>query len=370
MSLATTDVEFKHLLNPLQIGDLNLKNRIFMAPMTRSRSGTERVPNELMATYYGQRASAGLIISEATSISKQAIGWLNTPGIYNDAQVEGWKIVVSKVHQEQCPIYLQLWHCGRASHSSFQDGGVLPVSASALKIENDQIHTPLGKLPYEIPRALETTEIAGIVADYKAAAERAKLAGFDGVEIHGANGYLIDQFLQSKTNQRQDQYGGSIENRLRFLKEVLEAVLTVWPANRVAVRLSPNGRYNDMGSDDYQETFLAAAKLLDGYKLAYLHIMDGTGFGAPENGPPMTLRDFRAVYSGTLVGNVGYTPETAEKAITSRDADAIAFGRPFITNPDLVARVQHGWPLNISEDMSTWYAFDAHGYTDYPVYHE
>jgi N-ethylmaleimide reductase len=262
-----------HLLSPFELSGLKLKNRIVLAPMTRSRAGEERLPNELMAKYYCQRASAGLLITEATVISPQANGWLNTPGIYNAAQTAGWKQVVEAVHKKGTPIFLQLWHCGRASHSSFLGGKQLPVAPSAIKIEGDEIHTANGKQPYEVPRALETDEVQGIVEDYLFAANRAKEAGFDGVEIHAANGYLIDEFLESKTNRRTDRYGGSIENRFRFLKEIVEAITTIWPANRVGVRLSPNGKYNDMGSHDFRETFLYAAEHLNKYGLAYLHLL-------------------------------------------------------------------------------------------------
>ncbi len=222
-----TQVKTSQLLSPFDMAGLQLKNRVVLAPMTRSRAGVERMPNQLMAKYYGQRATAGLLITEATVISQQAIGWLNTPGIYNDAQADAWRMVVDAVHERQTPIFMQLWHCGRASHSSFFANGQLPVAPSAIKIEGDYIHTPLGKMPYEVPRALETEEIPLIVADYRLAAERARKAGFDGIEIHAANGYLLDTFLQSKTNKRTDRYGGSLANRYRFLNEVVDAVSTV-----------------------------------------------------------------------------------------------------------------------------------------------
>ncbi|MBV8882386.1 MAG: alkene reductase [Chroococcidiopsidaceae cyanobacterium CP_BM_RX_35] len=356
------------LLSPFDLGGLPLKNRVVMAPMTRSRSGEERLPNALMAEYYAQRASVGLIVTEATVISIQAIGWQNSPGIYSDEQAEAWKQVVDAVHTQGTPIFLQLWHCGRASHSSFQRNGQLPVSASAIKLNAESIHTPNGKQPYETPRALETNEVSLVVEDYRRAAVRAKNAGFDGVEIHAANGYLIDQFLQSKTNHRTDQYGGSPENRFRFLKEIVEALVTVWPANRVGVRLSPNGNYNDMGSPDFRETFLYAAKQLNTYNLAYLHLINGLAFGFHELGEPMKLAEFREVFTGPLMGNCGYTQETAEAAIKDGSADLIAFGRPLISNPDLVERFANGWPLNSMADLSIWYSFDQEGYTDFPAY--
>ena len=325
------------LLSPFDLRGLPLRNRVVMAPLTRGRAGRERVPNDLMLEYYTQRASAGLIIAEATTISGQGFGWVDSPGIHNDAQVAGWKQITSALRARGTPFFLQLWHCGRASHSSFH-GGRSAVSASAIPIDGDTIHTPVGKQPYETPRALETAEVAEVVEDYRRAAERAKAAGFDGVEIHAANGYLINQFLESKTNHRTDRYGGSVENRYRFLKEIVEAVLTVWPAERVAVRLSPNGNFNDMGSPDFRETSTYVAAQLDAYALAYLHVVDGLAFGFHQQGQPMTLPEFRAVFSGPLMGNCGYPQETAEAAIASGQADLIAFGRPYLSNPDLVDR--------------------------------
>lgn len=359
---------YPHLFSPLQLGSLSLPNRIVMAPLTRSRAGASRIPNALMATYYRQRAAAGLLISEATVISQQGIGWIDSPGIYNDNQVEGWQGVTKAVRDAGGRIFLQLWHCGRASHSSFHPDSGLPVAPSAIAIQGDAIHTPIGKQPYETPRALETDEIPSIVEDYHRAAERAKQAGFDGVEIHGANGYLIDTFLQSKTNHRSDRYGGSLENRFQFFKEIAGAILTVWNSDRVGVRFSPNGVFNDMGSPDYRETFLYCARQLDAYKLAYLHIMDGLEFGFHELGTPMSLTEFRAVYSGRLIGNCGYDRKKAEQALAAGDADLIAFGRPFISNPDLVARFANGWGLNPPADMEVWYSSGAEGYIDFPTH--
>jgi N-ethylmaleimide reductase len=357
------------LLSPFELGDLHLKNRVVMAPMTRGRAQEQGIPHDLMAEYYAQRAGAGLIITEGTFISPQANGWHNAPGIYSDEQAEAWKQVVNAVHERGTPIFLQLWHCGRASHSSFQNGN-LPVAPSAIKINADYIHTPIGKQPYETPRALEIHEIPLVVEDYYQAAQRAKNAGFDGVEIHSANGYLIDEFLQSKTNHRTDIYGGSLENRYRFLKEIVESLLGVWPANRIGVRLSPNGVYNDMGSPDFRETFLYVAKELNSYGLAYLHLLDGLGFGFHEQGEPMTLAEFRSVFAGPLIGNCGYNQETAQAAIKNGDADLIAFGRPFISNPDLVERFANNWPLNPAADIKVWYSAAREGYTDFPTYQE
>jgi N-ethylmaleimide reductase len=356
------------LLTPFELQGLLLKNRVVMAPMTRARAGVARLANSLMAEYYAQRATAGLIITEATVISTQANGWENSPGIYTDEQAAAWKEVVKAVHAKGTPIFIQLWHCGRASHTSFHEAEGLPVAPSAIKINGDAIHTPIGKQPYETPRALATEEVAAVVEDYRLAAQRALAAGFDGIEIHGANGYLIDTFLQSKTNHRSDRYGGSLENRYRFLKEIVEAIATVWPAERIGVRLSPNGIYNDMGSPDYRETFLYVAKQLNVYGLAYLHVMDGLGFGFHELGEPMTLGEFRQVFSHPLIGNCGYTQEMAEEAIRSNSADLIAFGRPFISNPDLVERFANGWSLNPDAEMKDWYYGEAQGYVDFPFY--
>ena len=356
------------LLEPFRLHDLELRNRVVMAPLTRSRSGPDRVPNATMAEYYAQRSSAGLIVSEATTISPQANGWLESPGIYTDAMEAGWKHVTQAVHAAGGRIFLQLWHMGRASHSDFH-GGRPPVSASAVRISGDGIHTPVGKQPYETPRSLETHEVAAVVADYAAAAARARAAGFDGVEIHAANGYLIDQFLQSKTNLRTDDYGGSIEKRARLLKEVVEAVSAEWPAHRVGVRISPNGVFNDMGSPNYREQFLHAAAALDRLDLGYLHVVDGLAFGFHKLGEPMTLADFRGVFRGPIVGNCGYTLENAEAAVQEGLADLIAFGRPFISNPDLVERFANGWPLAPMASMTDWYSpTGAKGYTDFPTH--
>lgn len=366
----TTKTNVPHLLNSLNLQDLLLKNRVVLAPLTRGRSGVDRIPNSLMAEYYAQRAGAGLLITEGTTISPQANGWQHSPGIYTPEQTQAWKQVVEAVHSKGTPIFVQLWHTGRASHRSFQENNQLPIAPSAIKIEGSQSHTPNGKQPYETPRALTTEEIPQVIEEYRQAAANAKEAGFDGVEIHSANGYLIDEFLQSKTNQRTDDYGGSIENRYRFLKEVIEAVLTVWDAGRVGVRLSPNGNFNDMGSTDYRETFTYVIQQLNNYSLGYLHVLDGLGFGFHELGEPFTLVELRKIYDGMLMGNCGYDRHDAEKAIANGDADLIAFGRSYISNPDLVARFANNWELNPDADMRIWYSFGAEGYTDFPTYQE
>ena len=358
------------LLDPVHLGALSLPNRVVMAPMTRSRAGEKRIPNRLMGRYYARRASAGLIVTEATVISREGIGWRRSPGIFTDEQAHAWREqVVEPVHEAGGRIVLQLWHCGRASHSDFH-GGKLPVAPSAVRLDGDHIWTPEGKKEYEEPRAMTVDEIAATVRDYAAAAVRAREAGFDGIELHGANGYLIDQFLQSKTNRRDDAYGGSVENRYRFLAEVMEAVLEVFPAERVGIRLAPNGAFNDMGSSDYREQFSYAAKRLDTLGLAYLHIVDGLAFGFHELGEPMTLEEFRGYVSTSLIGNCGYTFENATEAVESGNADAIAFGRPYISNPDLVQRFSNGWPLAEEAPMEVWYSFDEEGYADWPRYSE
>ncbi len=357
------------LLTPFRLGDVALENRVVLAPMTRARAGSARVPNDAMARYYAQRAGAGLVLTEATVVSRQAQGWVDSPGIYTDEMTEGWGRVVEAVHAEGTPIFLQLWHSGRASHTSFHPPE-RAVAPSAIAIDEEHIHTPEGKQPHEVPRALETDEIPGIVEDFRKAAERARAAGFDGVEIHGANGYLIDTFLQSKTNRRSDGYGGSVQSRFRFLGEVVGAVTSVWPSRRVGVRLSPNGSYNDMGSPDYREQFVHVASRLDAHDLAYLHVMDGLAFGFHDLGEPMTLAEFRSHFRAPLMGNCGYTRETAQEAIRAGHADLVSFGRPFISNPDLVRRFAEGLPLNPDAEVRHWYTPSAEGYTDFPAYEE
>ncbi len=356
------------LFETLKLGDYLLANRIVLAPLTRGRAGESRLPNALMAEYYAQRADAGLLISEASSISEQGLGWLNSPGIYTDEQAEAWQQITQAVHDKGGRIFLQLWHCGRSSHSSFHPAAGLPVAPSAIKLNGDYIHTPTGKQDYETPRALETAEVKQVVLDYQKAAERAKAAGFDGVEIHAANGYLIDEFLQSKTNQREDEYGGSKENRTRFLVEIVDAIKQVWDAGKIGVRLSPNGVFNDMGSADYREQFLYTAQELAKHDLAYLHVMDGLAFGFHGLGEPVTLAEIKAVYPGNIIGNCGYTKELAEQRLQDGDADLVAFGRLFISNPDLVVRFQHNLELNPDAKMADWYGdLGAKGYTDFPI---
>lgn len=368
----STMSELSELLSPYRLGEMKLKNRVVMAPMTRARAGAEMTANELMAEYYRQRSGAGLIVTEGTFPSRMGVGWLHAPGIYTDAMAEAWRPTVEAVHQNDAKIFLQLWHTGRASHSDFLDGK-LPLAPSPIKKGGRPIPTPKSNgesLEHEVPRALDIDEIPAIVDEYRQAALRAKMVGFDGVEIHAANGYLIDTFLQSKTNHREDDYGGSVEKRYRFLKEVTEAVTSVWPGNRVGVRLSPNGDFNDMGSPDYREQFLYVAEQLQAFGLAYLHLLIGTGFGFHELGEPMQLSDFQEVYAGPIMANVGYDRESAEAVIDSGEAALVSFGRPFISNPDLVERFQNDWPLAEPAPQEVWYSFDAKGYTDWPTYQQ
>jgi N-ethylmaleimide reductase len=323
-----------------------------------------------MTEYYRQRSGAGLIFSEATVISQQGIGWVDSPGIYTEDQVEGWKNITSAVHEAKGKIFLQLWHCGRASHSDFHDGNPA-VAASAVKIEGDEIHTPLGKKEHEVPKSLSIEEIQQVLDDYEVASQRARQAGFDGVEIHSANGYLLDTFLQSKTNLRTDDYGGSLSKRCKMLSDVIDRVSSVWDADSISVRLSPNGCFNDMGSDDFREQFLAVTEMIEQKKsVGILHVMDGLGFGFHEKGDPMLLSEFRKAFSGVLIGNCGYDRDSAEKQVESGVADMIAFGRPYISNPDLAERFEQGWPLNPDASTEDWYlgSEGSKGYTDFPYY--
>eukprot|EP00301_Raphidiophrys_heterophryoidea_P014550 c22971_g2_i1.p1 GENE.c22971_g2_i1~~c22971_g2_i1.p1 ORF type:complete len:387 (+),score=96.20 c22971_g2_i1:41-1162(+) len=368
--MAQTKNALTHLFAPLKIGDLVLSNRIAMAPLTRGRSTLSRIPTDHMVKYYTQRAEAGLLIAEATAISPQGYGWAQAPGTYTKEMSDGWAKVTNSVHAAGGKIFLQLWHMGRSSHSSFQIDNQQIVAPSAIAIVDDGVYgIDDKKYPREVPRALETSELPGIVGDYTKAAEFAKQAGFDGVEIHAANGYLIDQFLQSCSNKRTDTYGGSIENRYRLLGEIVSAVSSVYPSNRVGVRLSPNGDYGSMGSEDNIETFSFTVEQLAKENLAYIHIIDQLAFGFHNKCAPFTLELARKLApKDVLVGNAGYTKETAEAAIASGNADMIAFGRPFLSTPDLVHRFKHDLPLNPSSEGSTWFSHEpVAGYIDFPV---
>lgn len=350
------------LFTPLPIGPLTLDNRILMAPLTRSRAGDDHVPNALMAEYYAQRASAGLIIAEATMVIEGNSAFWKEPGIYSDAQVEGWKLATDAVHAAGGKIFLQIWHGGRACHPLLNDGAQ-PVAPSELKIENDEVHTPEGKKPYTMPRALEDEEIPAIIAGFKKAAKNAKAAGFDGVEVHGANGYLLDEFLRDGANKRTGLYGGSIENRARLLLEVIETVSEVWGGDRVGVRLSPLNSFNSMTDSDPIALTTWLAKRLNDCKLAYVHVMRADFLGEQEGD---VLTPFREHYEGKLIVNMGYDKEEGNKVISEGKADAVAYGVPFLANPDLPARFKAGTPLN-DPDEATFYAQGAEGYTDYPT---
>jgi N-ethylmaleimide reductase len=353
------------LFDPVKVGPYTLPNRVVMAPMTRSRAKAGFVPSDMAPTYYAQRASAGLIVTEATQVSPQGIGYVHTPGIYSDAQVEGWKTVTDAVHKAGGRIFLQLWHVGRISNPTLQPDNALPVAPSAIAPKGESMTIDYKMTPYVTPRALETAEIAGIVADFRKGAENAKRAGFDGVEIHGANGYLIDQFLRDGSNHRTDQYGGSVENRARFLIEVTEAVVAVWGGDRVGVRLSPNTNFNDMHDSNPRAIFGHAAKALERFNLAYLHVTRASDADDVPGGP-IDADFFRPLFRNTIISAAGYTSkEEAEQQLKTGNADLIAFGTLFISNPDLPLRLQQNAPL-AKGDRATFYGGDAKGYIDYP----
>ncbi|HHI93673.1 MAG TPA: alkene reductase [Gammaproteobacteria bacterium] len=351
------------LFTSIKLGPYELPNRIVMAPMTRCRIDADGVPADMNATYYAQRASAGLIISEACAISAQGVGYANTPGIYNEAQVEGWRKVTQRVHNKGSRIFLQLWHVGRISHPSLQPDGNLPVAPSAIRPAG-KAFTYDGPLPFVIPRALRTEEIAGIVADYRDAAKKALDAGFDGVEIHAANGYLIDQFLRSSTNQREDAYGGSVKNRIRFLSEVVSAISEACGTARVGVRLSPENHFNDIFDDAPQTLFENVIDHLNSLGLAYVHIVEGVIHSSGKIKKTFNYGKLRARYQGQYMANNGYGKKRAEAALSTGSADLISFGTPFIANPDLPNRLAQNLPLN-KMDESTFYVGGVNGYITY-----
>ncbi|WP_027795146.1 alkene reductase [Paraburkholderia acidipaludis] len=345
------------LFDPIQIGALTLPNRIVMAPLTRQRAGEARVPNTLMAKYYAERASAGLIISEATSVTPQGIGYAETPGIWSQEQVAGWKLVTDAVHAAGGRIFLQLWHVGRVSDPIFLDGE-LPVAPSAIAAQG-HVSLVRPQRAYVTPRALETDEIPGIVAAFRLGAENAKAAGFDGVEVHGANGYLIDQFLQDSTNHRTDAYGGSIENRARLLLEITDACIDVWGAGRVAVHLAPRGDAHTMGDSNPAATFGYVARELGKRKIAFICARESLGDN--RLGPQL-----KAEFGGPFIANEKFTLESAQAVLAAGEADAVAWGQPFIANPDLPRRFELNAELN-TPNPSTYYARGETGYTDYPA---
>lgn len=351
------------LFSPIKLGNIELKNRIAMAPLTRNRSGEGGVHRELNATYYAQRASAGLIITEATPISVMGHGYPNLPGIYNDAQVAGWKLVTDAVHAKGGKIVLQLWHVGRISHPSLLPNGALPVAPSAIKPAG-QAFTYEGLQDYVTPRALDASELPAIIQDYANATKNALAAGFDGVEVHAANGYLLDQFLRDGSNQRTDEYGGSFENRARLAMQAIQAAVDVAGADRVGVRLSPVNPFNDMKDSNPQALFNYMAEVLNQFDLAYLHVLEG-GIHGGGTADPFDFSAFRKLYKGAYIANLGYDKARGNTTIASGHADVIAYGVPYIANPDLVERFAKDAPLN-EADSNTFYGGAEEGYTDYP----
>jgi N-ethylmaleimide reductase len=354
-----------NIFKPITLGDYQLNNRIFMAPLTRCRAVTDGVPNALMAEYYGQRASAGLIIAEATAIDKKGLGWMNTPGLYTDEQQAGWKEIANTVHEKKGRIFVQLWHMGSIVHPDFINGE-LPLSSSAIK-QQGSLTTPKGRdREFVVPQAITKSQIAEVVQQFVSAAKRAIDSGLDGIEIHGANGFLIDQFTRDGINKREDEYGGSIDNRLRFMMEVIEAVCAKIGAGKVGIRISPTNKVWGIKDSNPKKTFTRAIELLNKFNLAYVHILEPK----PNSDHPMASKDYltpilRENYHGNLIINGGYTKKTANNSLERNEADAIAFGSPFIANPDLVERFHADAEL-AQPDSATFYTTESHGYTDYP----
>jgi len=360
----------KHLTAPATIGGLHLAHRIVMAPLTRMRADQQSdVPGPLMVEYYGQRASqGGLIITEATTISPTARGYLGAPGLYTEAQVAGWRKVTDAVHAKGGRIFAQLWHVGRVSHVDLA-AGAAPIAPSAVTFEG-MAYTANGWVPVSLPRALEVPEIPALLADYRRSAEHAKAAGFDGIEIHAGNGYLLDQFLQDGTNKRTDLYGGSVENRARLLFEVLDAVIPVWGADKVAIRVSPSSQFQEMFDSNPTALFSHVGERARTYGLAYVHVIEPRIKGNQEVGedlPPVAAGLLKRSFKGTVIAAGGFDPTSAEAIIAAGDADLVAFGRHFIANPDLPKRISEGLPFN-RYDRDTFYGGDHRGYTDYPFY--
>jgi N-ethylmaleimide reductase len=359
-----------HLFSPIKFGSYILPNRIVMAPMTRGRAGDGNAPVEMNARYYAQRASAGLIITEATQVSPQGVGYPNTPGIHTTWQVAGWRLVTEAVHSRGGRIFLQLWHVGRISHPRMQESGAMPVAPSAIR-PSGEAFTDEGRKPFVTPRALETGEIPEVIAQFRNGAQYALDAGFDGVEIHAANGYLIDQFLRDGTNRRTDIYGGAVENRARFLLEVVQSVSEVWGAARVGVRISPTSAFNDMSDSDPAATFAYVAERLGRLGIAYLHVVEGTETENGEDflrerGAAVDFRRLRELFGGTYIANGGYDHDRADASLARGDADLISFARLFLSNPDLPERFARNAPLN-APDPTTYYGGNEKGYTDYPA---
>ena len=349
------------LFTPISIGNVQLKNRIVMAPMTRNRAAAGAVPQDMNVEYYRQRASAGLIITEAAQVSPEGVGYPGTPGIYNEEQVAGWRKITDAVHADGGKIFLQLWYCGRISHPDLLPDKQTPVAPSAIRPEGEAI-TFEGMKAFVEPRALQKDDIKTIVSQYKNAAQKSKDAGFDGVEIHAANGYLIDQFLRDGSNQRSDEYGGNVENRMRFLNEVIDAVFSVWDSKNVGIRLTPENSFNSMSDSEPQAHFDYFIRQLNDRDLAYIHLLEGDMMGGESSADYRALRD---AYTGVYMANNGYDKNRAESSIGNGDSDLVAFGVPFLANPDLVTRYQNDLPLN-QADQATFYGGDETGYTDYP----
>lgn len=346
-----------NLFLPLRVGAFTLRNRIVMAPLTRARAGDVRIPNALMAEYYAQRASSGMILSEATSVTPMGVGYAATPGLWSEEQVAGWRLITEAVHREGGLILAQLWHVGRISDPMFL-GGALPVAPSAIAASG-HVSLVRPEKPFVTPRALDHAEIPGIIASYRRAAENAQRAGFDGVEIHGANGYLLDQFLQDSTNQRDDDYGGSVENRARLMLDVTDAAISVWGADRVGMHLAPRGDAHSMGDSDKLATFGYVARQLGARKIAFICAREHKA--ADAIGPQL-----KSLFGGVYIANEGYDQASAEAAIAAGEADAVAFGKLYIANPDLVERFAGNLPLN-PPNMQGFYQGGAEGYTDYPM---
>jgi N-ethylmaleimide reductase len=356
---------YMDLFTEYKLGDLELSNRMVMAPMTRCRALSGNVPNPLAITYYVQRASAGFIITEGSQVSPQGVGYARTPGIHSPGQVDGWKKVTDAVHKTGGKIFLQLWHVGRVSHPDLL-GGELPVAPSALPVEGD-VHTPLGKKKIETPRALRLDEIPGIIEQFRTGAHNAKAAGFDGVEIHGANGYLLDQFLKDGSNKRTDKYGGSLKNRVRLLLEITEAVIGVCGAARVGYRISPHFSSYSISDSNPRETFSYFAEELNKIRLGYLHMIEPVGGRMGATAPDAQLAPaIREIFKGTLILNGGYDARSGNEAIEKGNADLISFGTLFLANPDLPERFRKNAPLN-SPDIATFYVGEEKGFIDYPM---
>eukprot|EP00980_Cylindrotheca_fusiformis_P006090 scaffold1311_cov99-Cylindrotheca_fusiformis.AAC.7 len=351
------------------------ENAIFLVRGTPTEDPFDpasRIPNDVQGDYYVQRASAGLVITEATGISEEGYGWRNAPGIYTDEQVAGWKKIVDRVHAKNGKIFIQLWHMGRQAHSSFHPKTNRTVSASNIPMVGKVKTIDMEEVEPEVPHALTLDEVKAVIEDYVAAAKRAEEAGFDGVEIHAANGYLVDQFLQSCSNVRTDEYGGSKEGRIKLLKDIVESMIASgYPAEKIAFRISPNGGFGGMGGEDNFEMFTYVAKEMNKYNLAYLHVMDGLGFGYHGKCKVLTCADIRKHYDGIIMCNVGLTKEIAEGMVRSGAADLVCFGRMYISNPDLVERFANDWPVAETAPYETWWRpMGSKGYTDFPTYEE